>query len=211
MPRAGRCWSASTAPCGRRGARPRRCSRSTPRCVRPCSRASGTSAPPSSARERSRHAVSHNGTLGHEARQFRGYQYPWPTGALFVMHSDGLLSHWQIADYPGLIQRHPALIAAVLYRDFSAVATTSPWSSDESRHEPAAAHRSDHARARRRQRASTRPRTGGRLRLRSGRADPHRHRGVRDRAQRVRLRPRWSRRFHAGRVDPAAVVRRSRP
>lgn len=66
-----------------------------------------------------RHAVSHNGTLGHEARLFRGYQYPWPTGALFVMHSDGLLSHWQIADYPGLIQRHPALIAAVLYRDFS--------------------------------------------------------------------------------------------
>ena len=66
-----------------------------------------------------RHAVSHNGTLGHGARQIRGYQYPWPAGAVFVMHSDGLLSHWQLSDYPGLIQRHPALIAAVLYRDFS--------------------------------------------------------------------------------------------
>jgi len=66
-----------------------------------------------------RHAVSHNGTLGHGARQIRGYQFPWPAGALFVMHSDGLLSHWQLSDYPGLIQRHPALIAAVLYRDFS--------------------------------------------------------------------------------------------
>jgi anti-sigma regulatory factor (Ser/Thr protein kinase) len=66
-----------------------------------------------------RHAVSHNGTLGHEARQIRGYQYPWPAGAVFVMHSDGLLSHWQLSDYPGLIQRHPALIAAVLYRDYA--------------------------------------------------------------------------------------------
>lgn len=66
-----------------------------------------------------RQAVSHNGTLGHEARIFREYTYPWPEGALLVMHSDGLTSHWSVARYPGLGMRHPTLIAAVLYRDYS--------------------------------------------------------------------------------------------
>jgi hypothetical protein len=66
-----------------------------------------------------RQAVSHNGTLGHEARYFKEYSYPWEVGALLVMHSDGLSSHWSLDPYPGLRSRHPALIAAVLYRDFS--------------------------------------------------------------------------------------------
>ena len=48
---------------------------------------------------------------------FRQYQYPWPAGALLVMHSDGLASHWSLDSYPGLRLRHPALVAAVLYRD----------------------------------------------------------------------------------------------
>ena len=66
-----------------------------------------------------RHAVSHNGTLGHEARTFREYSYPWAKDAIFVMHSDGLSSHWSLDAYPGLRMRHPTVIAAVLYRDFS--------------------------------------------------------------------------------------------
>jgi anti-sigma regulatory factor (Ser/Thr protein kinase) len=66
-----------------------------------------------------RRAVSLNGTLGHEARAFREYAYPWEQDAVFVMYSDGLASHWSLDDYPGLWQRHPALVAAVLYRDFS--------------------------------------------------------------------------------------------
>jgi len=66
-----------------------------------------------------RHTVSLNGTLGHEARTFREYSYPWESDAMFVMHSDGLGTHWSLDDYRGLQQRHPAVIAAVLYRDFS--------------------------------------------------------------------------------------------
>jgi anti-sigma regulatory factor (Ser/Thr protein kinase) len=66
-----------------------------------------------------RQTVSHNGTLGHQARYFKEYCYPWEPGALLVMHSDGLSSHWSLEPYPGLRARHPALIAAVLYRDFS--------------------------------------------------------------------------------------------
>jgi anti-sigma regulatory factor (Ser/Thr protein kinase) len=66
-----------------------------------------------------RHTVSLNGTLGHEARNFREYSYPWEPDAMFVMHSDGLGTHWSLDDYRGLQQRHPAIVAAVLYRDFS--------------------------------------------------------------------------------------------
>jgi anti-sigma regulatory factor (Ser/Thr protein kinase) len=67
----------------------------------------------------SRQAVSHNGTLGYEARLFREYSYPLGETALVVMHSDGVSAHWSLEAYPGLIRRHPAVIAAVLHRDFN--------------------------------------------------------------------------------------------
>ena len=54
-----------------------------------------------------RQAVSQNGTLGHAARSFREYSYPWSSQAVFVMHSDGLGTHWALDDYPGLHPRHP--------------------------------------------------------------------------------------------------------
>jgi hypothetical protein len=66
-----------------------------------------------------RQAVSHNGTLGHEARVIREYAYPWSSQATIVMHSDGLTSRWSLDGYRGLRQRHAAIIAAVLYRDHS--------------------------------------------------------------------------------------------
>ncbi|HEX5475107.1 MAG TPA: ATP-binding protein [Vicinamibacterales bacterium] len=66
-----------------------------------------------------RHVVSLNGTLGHEARQFREYSYPWEPTDVVVLYSDGLTSHWTLDDRRGLRQHDPALVAAVLYRDFS--------------------------------------------------------------------------------------------
>lgn len=65
-----------------------------------------------------RHMVSHNGTLGHEARRIQVFSYPWNPGSLLVMHSDGIATHWRMEDYPGLATRHPALVAGFLYRDF---------------------------------------------------------------------------------------------
>ena len=65
------------------------------------------------------HALSNNGTLGHQATTFREYQYPWAPDATLVVHTDGLSSHWTLDRYPGLAPRHPTVIAAVLYRDFS--------------------------------------------------------------------------------------------
>ena len=34
------------------------------------------------------------------------------------MHSDGVKTHWTLEDYPGLVRRHPGLVAGLLFRDF---------------------------------------------------------------------------------------------
>lgn len=65
-----------------------------------------------------RNMVSHHGTLGHDARRFQEFRYEWAEDAVLVMHSDGITSRWDLARYPGLLRRHPMLVAAVLYRDF---------------------------------------------------------------------------------------------
>ena len=44
-------------------------------------------------------------------------EVPWPVDARLVMHSDGITSRWQVENYPGLLARHPALLAGVLFRD----------------------------------------------------------------------------------------------
>lgn len=62
--------------------------------------------------------MSHNGTVGVTVRKVQEFEYDCPQGAILIMHSDGLQSRWNLADYPGLIERHPAIIAAVLYRDY---------------------------------------------------------------------------------------------
>jgi len=64
-----------------------------------------------------RQLVSHNGTLGHMMRRVQQFDFPLPHEALLIFHSDGLATHWNLADYPGLAARHPGVIAGVLYRD----------------------------------------------------------------------------------------------
>ncbi len=66
----------------------------------------------------SRHVVSHSGIAGQDARRIGEFTYPYPAGALLVLHSDGIGTRWDLEKYPGLAARHPALIAGVLYRDF---------------------------------------------------------------------------------------------
>jgi anti-sigma regulatory factor (Ser/Thr protein kinase) len=65
-----------------------------------------------------RQMISHAGIVGHKVHSTRELTYPWPADELLVMHSDGLETHWNLDAYPGLLERHPALIAGVLYRDF---------------------------------------------------------------------------------------------
>ena len=61
-----------------------------------------------------------NGKAGIAVVNLRdGWEVDWNADSLLVMHSDGLATRWQLDKYPGLAMRHPALIAGVLYRDFS--------------------------------------------------------------------------------------------
>jgi anti-sigma regulatory factor (Ser/Thr protein kinase) len=65
-----------------------------------------------------RNLVSYNGTLGHTLRKAQEFAFPFPHGALAILHSDGLGTHWDLASYPGLATKHAGLIAGVLYRDY---------------------------------------------------------------------------------------------
>jgi anti-sigma regulatory factor (Ser/Thr protein kinase) len=65
-----------------------------------------------------RRMISNNGTAGYIAPRIRAFQYPFRGQATVILHSDGLSSRWDLADYPGLMSAHPSLIAGILYRDF---------------------------------------------------------------------------------------------
>lgn len=67
----------------------------------------------------SRGMVSHHGTVGHHLSTIQEFKFSWSTESLLIMYSDGLKSTWSLAQYPGIWQKHPALIAGILYRDFT--------------------------------------------------------------------------------------------
>jgi anti-sigma regulatory factor (Ser/Thr protein kinase) len=69
--------------------------------------------------EAGRGLVSHNGVVGGPMRKIQEFEYVCPEEGLLVMHSDGLQSRWNLQAYPGLLTRHPLMIAAILYRDFT--------------------------------------------------------------------------------------------
>lgn len=64
-----------------------------------------------------RHLVSHNGIVGSNMRKVQEFTMSLTADTMLIMHSDGIGTRWDLESYPGLSQRHPALIAAVLYRD----------------------------------------------------------------------------------------------
>ena len=66
-----------------------------------------------------RHLVPQNGIVGHTMPRPNSQDAPWPTDGRLVMHSDGISSRWRADHYPGLLARHPALLAGVLFRDFA--------------------------------------------------------------------------------------------
>jgi hypothetical protein len=51
-------------------------------------------------------------------REISSPEYDWPARGALLMHSDGIVSRWSLDPYPGLQVRHPALIAAIVFRDF---------------------------------------------------------------------------------------------
>lgn len=56
------------------------------------------------------------GIAGHQTRTIRTFDYPLPTGAVVVLHSDGLNDRWTAESCDGVLLRQPLLIAMVLMR-----------------------------------------------------------------------------------------------
>jgi hypothetical protein len=66
-----------------------------------------------------RHMVSHPGIVGHQMSRVQEFVYPWSDRSLLVLASDGIKTQWRLDAYPGISRRHPTLIAATIWRDFS--------------------------------------------------------------------------------------------
>ncbi|WP_093397864.1 ATP-binding SpoIIE family protein phosphatase [Halopseudomonas xinjiangensis] len=66
----------------------------------------------------SRGMASHPGIVGVQFRKVHTFTQTVAGGQLMLLFSDGLQSRWDLQDYPGLVSQHPAVVAAVLHRDF---------------------------------------------------------------------------------------------
>jgi anti-sigma regulatory factor (Ser/Thr protein kinase) len=62
--------------------------------------------------------ASYNGTLGHQLHHVQEFTVPWNENSILIMHSDGMRAKWDLNEYRGLGNKHPSIIAAMLYRDF---------------------------------------------------------------------------------------------
>jgi anti-sigma regulatory factor (Ser/Thr protein kinase) len=67
---------------------------------------------------RSRGLASHPGIVGVQFRKTQTFELKDVRQDLLIMHSDGIQSRWNLRAYAGLVHCHPAIIAAVLHRDF---------------------------------------------------------------------------------------------
>ncbi|HTC48289.1 MAG TPA: ATP-binding SpoIIE family protein phosphatase [Candidatus Aquilonibacter sp.] len=67
----------------------------------------------------SRSMASHNGIVGQQMKQSQEFSYPWNKDNVLVMHSDGLATRWDLDRYPGIWNKPPCMIAAILHRDFN--------------------------------------------------------------------------------------------
>lgn len=68
--------------------------------------------------DKRQHLISSNGIVGSNLPRVREYPAAWQPDSTLILHSDGITTHWDLEQYPGLKHSHPSLIAAVLFRDF---------------------------------------------------------------------------------------------
>lgn len=66
-----------------------------------------------------RSLVSLNGIVGHQMRAPNELPYPWGPGTLLVLATDGVRTPWRLETLPGLARRHPAIVAATLWREYT--------------------------------------------------------------------------------------------
>lgn len=61
--------------------------------------------------------ISYPGTAGVQMRKTQSLAYPFNKNSFLVLHSDGLHTQWDLKDYPGVLIKHPLIVASLLYRD----------------------------------------------------------------------------------------------
>jgi anti-sigma regulatory factor (Ser/Thr protein kinase) len=69
--------------------------------------------------EQTRHLISVEGVVGYQSRTLKMEEHVWHEGCTLILASDGVSTRWNLARYPGLLNRHPVLIASVIHRDFA--------------------------------------------------------------------------------------------
>ena len=66
-----------------------------------------------------RQLTSYNGIVGHNMRKVHEFSVDCAPGSLVIMATDGIGTQWDLNQYPGLGVCNPAVVAAVLLRDFA--------------------------------------------------------------------------------------------
>jgi anti-sigma regulatory factor (Ser/Thr protein kinase) len=70
------------------------------------------------AHDESKNMVSYNGILGHNIpSQIHNNSFDLTGYHIFIMHSDGLKTRWDLSKYPDLSKRSPSVIAAMIYKE----------------------------------------------------------------------------------------------
>jgi len=63
--------------------------------------------------------VSYNGIVGHSIpNRTSNHMIPWNSNDVLIIHSDGVVSRWELQKYPSILKNDPVIIAAVIYKDF---------------------------------------------------------------------------------------------
>jgi serine/threonine protein phosphatase PrpC len=60
------------------------------------------------------HFIIRRGVIGLNAPNVAVTEHPWPTDHMMVLHSDGLRSHWDWKDFPGLLNKPATVLAQEL-------------------------------------------------------------------------------------------------
>jgi len=66
-----------------------------------------------------RNLLSHNGIVGGPSFKSQEFTCPWNPEDVLILSTDGLKTHFDLEQYPGLLHHHPATIATVLFRDYN--------------------------------------------------------------------------------------------
>ncbi|MGA1871206.1 MAG: ATP-binding protein [bacterium] len=62
--------------------------------------------------------ANYNGIVGATLQSFKCFTHPWSQGNVIIMTSDGISDKYDLTKYPGLIIKHPVIIANIILRDY---------------------------------------------------------------------------------------------